>query len=64
MYVQPGEQPWTLDPKPQTLKPSTLNPRSKQDAGVQSDIYNQNDNPINPSSQFSEVGSDSVYKAG
>eukprot|EP00439_Symbiodinium_sp_Y106_P047695 s473_g6.t1 len=31
--------------------------------GVQSDIYNQNDNPINPYSQFSEVGSDSVYKA-
>mmetsp|Transcript_25265 Transcript_25265/g.59332 ORF Transcript_25265/g.59332 Transcript_25265/m.59332 type:complete len:208 (+) Transcript_25265:81-704(+) len=31
--------------------------------GVTSDIYNQNDNPINPYSQFSEVGSDSVYKA-
>eukprot|EP00439_Symbiodinium_sp_Y106_P045289 s473_g5.t1 len=31
--------------------------------GVQSDVYNQNDNPINPYSQFSEVGSDSVYKA-
>jgi len=31
--------------------------------GVQSDIYNQNDNPINPYSQFSEVGDESVYKA-
>ncbi|OLP83380.1 Bifunctional lysine-specific demethylase and histidyl-hydroxylase NO66 [Symbiodinium microadriaticum] len=28
-----------------------------------SDVYNQNDNPVNPYSQFSEVGSDSVYKA-
>ena len=27
-----------------------------------SDIYNQNDNPTNPYSQFSEVGADSVYK--
>ena len=27
-----------------------------------SDVYNQNDNPVNPYSQFSEVGSDSVYK--
>ena len=27
-----------------------------------SDIYNQNDNPTNPYSQFSEVGSDSVYQ--
>eukprot|EP00439_Symbiodinium_sp_Y106_P067458 s497_g11.t1 len=31
--------------------------------GVQSDVYNQNDNPINPYSQFSEVGDESVYKA-
>ncbi|OLP83378.1 Bifunctional lysine-specific demethylase and histidyl-hydroxylase NO66 [Symbiodinium microadriaticum] len=28
-----------------------------------SDVYNQNDNPVNPYSQFSEVGSESVYKA-
>ncbi|CAE7601771.1 unnamed protein product [Symbiodinium natans] len=31
--------------------------------GIQSDIYNQNDNPINPYSQFSEIGSDNVYQA-
>ncbi|CAE7202991.1 unnamed protein product [Symbiodinium sp. KB8] len=31
--------------------------------GGVSDVYNQNDNPVNPYSQFSEVGSDSVYKA-
>ncbi|CAE7331975.1 unnamed protein product [Symbiodinium pilosum] len=30
--------------------------------GGVSDVYNQNDNPVNPYSQFSEVGSDSVYK--
>jgi len=30
----------------------------------QSDAYSQNDNPINPYSQFSEPGEDSVYKAG
>ena len=29
----------------------------------QSDAYSQNDNPINPYSQFSEPGEDSVYKA-
>ena len=29
----------------------------------QSDAYSQNDNPINPYSQFSEVGADTVYKA-
>ena len=28
------------------------------------DAYSQNDNPINPYSQFSEPGDDSVYKAG
>ena len=27
------------------------------------DAYSQNDNPINPYSQFSESGDDSVYKA-
>ncbi|OLQ02579.1 hypothetical protein AK812_SmicGene14541 [Symbiodinium microadriaticum] len=31
--------------------------------GGVSDVYNQNDNPINPYSQFSEVGDESVYKA-
>lgn len=29
----------------------------------QSDAYSQNDNPINPYSQFSEPGADTVYKA-
>mmetsp|Transcript_15436 Transcript_15436/g.18890 ORF Transcript_15436/g.18890 Transcript_15436/m.18890 type:complete len:205 (+) Transcript_15436:67-681(+) len=29
----------------------------------QSDAYSQNDNPINPYSQFSEPGDDSVYKS-
>ncbi|CAE7032588.1 unnamed protein product [Symbiodinium sp. CCMP2456] len=31
--------------------------------GGVSDVYNQNDNPVNPYSQFSEVGDESVYKA-
>ena len=31
--------------------------------GGVSDVYNQNDNPVNPYSQFSVVDSDSVYKA-
>ncbi|CAE7653022.1 unnamed protein product [Symbiodinium pilosum] len=30
--------------------------------GGVSDVYNQNDNPVNPYSQFSEVGADNVYK--
>lgn len=33
-------------------------------ASLDKDAYSQNDNPINPYSQFSEPGEDSVYKAG